>query len=98
MEKTFFISAVPIWALGRAEEWNVHLLLSTDLEKEGADFLRIATHCFYQLFINDHFVAYGPARAGRNHFRVDEIPVIEKLDKERNKSGTNKKVVNENKI
>lgn len=85
MQKTSFISALPIWALGKEKEWNVHLVLSATIEKEGADLLRIATHGFYQLFINNQFVAYGPARAGRDYFRVDEISITEQLDKEQNK-------------
>lgn len=37
--------------------------------------LRLATSGIYNVFLNGEFIAYGPARAGRGHFRVDELPL-----------------------
>lgn len=79
-----FQAALPIWAKNITEEMNVHLKLATNIKADGADCLRIATHGFYQLKINGEFVSYGPARAGRGFFRIDEIIIKDKLYEENN--------------
>ena len=35
--------------------------------------IRITANYFYKLFVNEKFVAFGPARSGYCHSRVDEI-------------------------
>jgi len=44
----------------------------------------IATSGLYNLYINGTFVAYGPARAGRGHFRMDRITISHLLNQETN--------------
>lgn len=85
MKTTKFDKAKPIWPEILKNDMNVHVMLATDIAEEGADILRIATHGFYQLFVNGEYVAYGPARAGRGYFRVDEICLTDKLVEEKNK-------------
>ena len=79
MEFESFKQAKPIWANNIVETKNVHLKLYAEVKKNSADMIRIATSCFYQLFVNGEYIAYGPARAGRGYFRVDEIVIGDKL-------------------
>lgn len=80
-----FKQAKPIWIKKSDDSWNEHIMLSVRVDKDGGDIIRIATHGFYQLFVNDKFVSYGPARAGRGYFRVDEINIKKELTLDNNK-------------
>lgn len=84
MKPETFNYAKPIWLSNNAESKNVHLMLHTEVKKNSAELICIATSEFYQLFINGVFKACGPARAGRGYFRVDKIEIGESLDKENN--------------
>jgi len=66
-----FTAARPIWAKGRSGEINLHLEFSIALPA-AAHTVRMTASTAYQLFADEAFVAYGPARAGDGHFRVDE--------------------------
>ena len=66
-----FTSSRPIWAKGRSREINLHLEFSIELPA-AAHTVRMTASTAYQLFADDDFIAYGPARAGDGHFRVDE--------------------------
>lgn len=71
--KTEFQAAKPIWLKSDKGEMNVRAVFRkvTDVSKDSI--IRIATSCVYSLFVNGDFVAFGPARAGRDHFRMDVI-------------------------
>ncbi len=87
----FFSNAKPIWLEGRETERHLRVQFKSffnvcDTDKKHT--VKIATSGIYQLFINGKFVAYGPARAGKYHFRVDEIDVSKFI-----KSGKNTAVI-----
>lgn len=69
-----FTSSRPIWAKGRSRDINLHLEFRIDLPAAACT-VRMTASTAYQLFADDAFIAYGPARAGDGHFRVDEWPV-----------------------
>ena len=85
MKQSRFSRAVPIWADNIKEKKNVHLKLCTYVEKSEKVTLRIATASFYQLFVNGRYTAFGPARAGRGYFRIDEIALDDMLTEKSNK-------------
>lgn len=51
-------------------------------EKEVA--LKLATSGIYHVYVNGIFVSYGPARAGKGYFRVDDLPLEKYLQDGRN--------------
>ena len=65
--------AVPVWPEGMACRKHVRVQFKTVCPLEKDSVLRVATSGVYQLYVDGSFVAYGPARAGRGHFCVDEI-------------------------
>ncbi len=69
----FFKAAVPVWAENSEKEINLRLQFKATVPKCKNATVCIATSGMYQLWVNGSFVAYGPARAGKKHFRVDEI-------------------------
>ena len=74
-QPTAFIKAIPIWGEGKSKEINCSLWFQTSIEKSDNTVLRIAGSNDYQIFINGQFCFYGPARAGRGYYRVDEIDI-----------------------
>jgi hypothetical protein len=68
---TMFEASRPVWAKDRADELNLHLEFRIDLP-DGSETVRMTASTAYQLFLDDECAAYGPARAGDGHFRVDE--------------------------
>lgn len=66
-----FNASRPVWAAGRSTELNLHLEFLIDLPA-GSETVRMTASTAYQLFIDGECIAYGPARAGDGHFRVDE--------------------------
>ena len=73
-----FNKALPIWSKERENEMHLRLRFKAILEHpEAADcMIRLATSGLYNLYVNGTFVAYGPARAGRGHFRIDEFDIL----------------------
>lgn len=71
--KVEFKEAKPIWIKSDNGEMNVRAIFRTVSDISEDSKLRIATSCVYSLFVNGEFVAYGPSRAGRDHFRMDII-------------------------
>ena len=82
--ETIFLKAKPIWLLGRQTEMNLRVQFKAVCPAKDDVEVHIATSGIYQLWVNGQFVSYGPARAGRNHFRMDRIPVSQYLTTERN--------------
>ena len=69
----FFEKALPVWISGRSEEKNLRAVFRTYKEIKDGTYINVATSCVYSLYVNGKFVAFGPARSGRNHFRIDKI-------------------------
>ncbi|MBE6703219.1 MAG: hypothetical protein E7585_07410 [Ruminococcaceae bacterium] len=70
-----FQKAKPVWIEGLEREMN----LAAVFEYEAGDLqnaeLRITAAIFYRLFVNDTFVAFGPARTAQGYARVDRLPL-----------------------
>lgn len=80
----FFEKAVPVWVTGREKEMNLRVQFKTVVGKGKAIIAKIATSGIYHMSVNGKFVCYGPARAGRGFFRVDEIDLTPFADQEQN--------------
>ncbi len=70
-----FKSALPVWEKGREKERHLKLQFKTVTGMLSNATVNIATSGIYQLWVNGQFVSGGPARAGRNHFRIDRINI-----------------------
>ena len=70
-----FLRAVPVWEAGKEREMNQMLCFEAELDLTEDSVLRIAGQTGYRVFINGEFVHFGPARAGRGCYRVEEIPL-----------------------
>ncbi len=70
-----FANAQPVWVDGRENELHLTLRFKALCPKATDALVRIATSGHYNLKINGQFAAYGPARAGKGHFRMDQIPI-----------------------
>ncbi len=81
-----FSKAVSVWIKDKENEMNHRVRFKTIINCEtfSSSKVLIATSGIYNLYINGVFVAYGPARAGRGHFRIDEIDVSQLLSKGKN--------------
>ena len=66
-----FTVSHPVWASDRQNEMNLFLEFLADLPS-GSEMIRMTASTAYQLFVDGECIAYGPARAGDGHFRVDE--------------------------
>ena len=69
-----FRQSKPVWAKNRSEELNLFLEFNLSLP-EKSQTVRMTASTAYHLYGDGDFIAYGPARAGDGHFRVDEWPV-----------------------
>ena len=79
-----FLKALPVWEREMQKELNHALEFTVELTKYAKALLRISGHTGYQIFINGEFVHYGPARAGRGYYRVDEIEIGKYLTRDDN--------------
>lgn len=79
-----FIKAKPIWIKGKEKEPNCRVQFKAICPKADNTHIHIATSGVYQLWINGEFVSYGPARAGKNHFRLENIDISRFLSKNEN--------------
>lgn len=70
-----FQKAIPVWEVGESCEMNQTLIFEVKCSVTKNAYLRIAGHTGYRVFVNGEFVHFGPARAGRGCYRVDEIPL-----------------------
>ena len=81
-----FLKALPIWSKDRENEMHLRLRFKAIFERPAsADcVMKLATSGLYNLYVNGKFVAYGPARAGRGHFRIDECDLLPYLQDGKN--------------
>ena len=63
-KETSFVLAKPIWLKNYENEMNRTVIFETKASKGEGTILRITAQNSYQVFINDSFVFFGPARAG----------------------------------
>ena len=79
-----FAQALPIWPAGMEEEINLTVQYKALCPALADTTVRIATSGLYNLWVNGQFASYGPARAGKGHFRMDEIAISHLLTREEN--------------
>lgn len=77
MSGQFFKKAIPIFAAGKTLEKNTQITLLCDVKAPKNAVLRIAARSFYQIYVDDTFLAFGPARAAKGFARVDEISLAD---------------------
>lgn len=77
-----FLKAQPVWAFGKENEKNYELCFRSFLKTHKEMTFRVATSDEYQLFVDGKFVAFGPARAAKGVFKVDEIDLTPFFQKE----------------
>ena len=80
-----FIKARPIWEVGKQMTLNHTLLFETEIDKGENILLRVTGYTGYQIFINGKFIHWGPARAGREYYRVDELELDRYITEDKNK-------------
>lgn len=71
---SLFNQATPIWLKDRAWEMNCFAEFEAETSACNGTML-LAVSGFYRLWVNGHFVAFGPARTAKGYARVDRIPV-----------------------
>ncbi len=79
-----FINAKPIWIKNKEQEVNCRVQFKAICPKADNADIHIATSGVYQLWINGKFVSYGPARAGKNHYRMENIDISRFLSEDEN--------------
>ena len=69
-----FKKAVPVWAEHLEKEMHIRMQFKAGCLVQAGNpcVLRLATSGIYHVLVNGQFVSYGPARAGKGHFCVDE--------------------------
>lgn len=70
-----FQFAKPVWECGTETEMNRVLVFSANIVGGGEVWLRLAGSSMYRVFINQKIIHWGPARAAKGYFRVDELQV-----------------------
>ena len=80
MKEQLFELAKPVWLQGKAEEIHIRAQFRAVFRCEEEDVkktvCRVATSGIYNLFVNGRFVAYGPARAGKNPVSYTHLILI----------------------
>ena len=72
-----FQSAMPVWPQGRATRMNDFVEFRASFETKAGEkpILRVTGSSVYRIRLNGEFAGYGPARAAKGFFRVDEWPL-----------------------
>ena len=76
-----FKAARSVWPKGRETRMNdfIEFRASFDAKEERGAVLRITGSSVYRIWLNGTFVGYGPARAAKGFFRMDEWPLAAKV-------------------
>ena len=85
MNSVKFDKASPLWLRDGGREPNTTVLFETVVASGADTIMRMSGNSSYQIYINDKFIFFGPARAGRGFFRVDELPVGKYLSEKENR-------------
>ena len=77
VETASFKAAKPVWPKGRETRMNdfVGFRATFDLKAGEVPVLRATGSSVYRIHLNGQHVGYGPARAAKGFFRVDEWPL-----------------------
>lgn len=70
-----FRQAKPVWLENRENELNLAVVFEATVGSLVGTDLHVAAATFYRVFVNDRFVAFGPARTARGYARVDVLPL-----------------------
>lgn len=78
-EKGIFFRAKPVFAEGMTRRINTNLIFRGKfiLRDTVNLLLKITASNLFKVYINGNFIAYGPARATKNYYRVDRIEISE---------------------
>lgn len=79
VEAATFAAAKPVWPQGRETRMNdfVGFRTTFDLKAGEKPVLRATGSSVYRIHLNGRHVGYGPARAAKGFFRVDEWPLAD---------------------
>ncbi|MBQ8408489.1 MAG: hypothetical protein IJY39_06440 [Clostridia bacterium] len=80
MSNNFFKSALPIWIEGREKEMNVSVKLTYDAKDLKGAKMTLTGAAFYQIFIGDKLIHFGPAKKGLGYTGVDSVPLPDLAD------------------
>ena len=75
MINNFFKSALPVWIEGRNKEWNVHAKLTYTAKNLSGAKITLTGAAFYQIFVGNKLIHFGPARKGLGQTGVDVVPL-----------------------
>lgn len=72
-----FVKAVPVWPKGVESEMNSFIGFRAQFEvKDGEKpLLRLTGSSDYRISLDGRHLGWGPARAAKGYFRVDELPI-----------------------
>ena len=84
MKEYTFKKAHPIWAKGREKEINLWLDFSVKVPKSDDCRICLTSNSYYSLRVNGEFFCFGPARAAKGFYRVDELDLSKVLTEETN--------------
>lgn len=73
-----FLEAKPIWAKGQSERKNTFVVFTSRITARDNLQLHIAGTAFYRVFVNDSFLAAGPARCAAGYVREDILHLPQK--------------------
>ena len=74
-----FKAARSVWPKGRETRMNDFVEFRASFDAERKTVLRITGSSVYRIWLNGTFVGYGPARAAKGFFRMDEWPLAAKV-------------------
>ena len=75
MNTNFFKSALPVWIDGRDREWNVNAELRFAAKDLKDAVLTLTGASFYQVYLNETLLHFGPAKKAFGYAGVDVIPL-----------------------
>ena len=75
MSDNFFKSALPIWIEGKEREWNVSAKLNYYANNLKGAKMTVTGAAFYQIFVGNKLIHFGPARKGFSQIGVDVVPL-----------------------
>ena len=75
MSNNFFKSALPIWIEGRDKESNVSVKLTYEAKDLCGAVMTLTGASFYQIYVGDTLIHFGPARKGAGYTGVDSVPL-----------------------
>ena len=84
VSKFYFQKAVPVWEEGQEMTMNYTLEFKAQLQGRDEYILYLAGSSSYLVFVNDRFLAHGPARAAHGFYKVDRLSLADYLQEGEN--------------